>query len=77
MTKIRRVEIGVSDRVGLYITPQTRARLNALKLHLTAVLELDHPLNVDEALTYLLDKEGVPADGHAALTKQRRASALA
>lgn len=72
-TKIRRIEIGTSNRVGLYITPQTRDRLNFLKMHLTDTLDPDRPLNVDETLTFLLDKEGVPLDGRAALSAKRQA----
>jgi hypothetical protein len=55
---IRRVYTGKDNRVGLYISPATRHRLNLYKAHLQ--MKAQRAVNVDEAITFLLDKEGVP-----------------
>lgn len=56
-TRIRRVMIGKENRVGLYVSPRTRNRLNLLKARLAE--SEDRSINLDETITYMLDKEGV------------------
>lgn len=44
------------DRVGLYIRPETRDKLNLFKAML--VLKLGRTLSQDEAISYLLERYG-------------------
>ena len=48
-------------RVGIYIKPETRYRLNLLKAQLA--VRLGRTVNQDEALDYLLDAIGIEASG--------------